>query len=522
MQHPTTINITLMKKLLTLCVTLLLSGTMVHARQAASDYEKLDAYYQRVLTDWNLPGMAVGVVVDGQLVFSKGYGLIEEGRPGRPDEHTLFAIASNTKAITAAVLGMLVDEGRITWDDRVVTHLPYFELFDAYVTREATIRDLLSHRVGLGTFSGDVIWYKSDIPAEQVIRNARHLPRAFPFRSGYGYSNLMYLAAGEVIEAVTGKSWMENVEERILRPLGMDRTILQTADLQGKGNFATPHALVDGVNVPIEWEDWTHVAAIGGLISSVHDVAQWMILNMNHGIRGQDTLIRPQTVNLMWTPHASFMVDHSRDQDFSRHFNGYGLGWGLSDYHGRLSVGHTGGYDGMISEVRMLPKEGIGVVVLTNGVKSPIGAITNYTLETLLGMEARDWSAQMLPRANQRWETEDPRITAIRNARVEGTSPALPLADYAGVYASAIYGEINVRLVNGMLELEFEHAPELAATLSHWHHDVWEIRWKHTHAFFGFGTISFRTDNKMQVTGMDIEVPNRDIFFEELKPVKVR
>lgn len=505
-----------------LAAILLLAGTLVHGQPGVSDYEKLDRYYQQVLDDWNLPGMAIGIVVDGELVFSKGYGLIEVGRPGAPNEHTLFAIASNSKAITAAVLATLVDEGKITWDDKAKDHLPYFELFDHYVTNEATIRDLLSHRIGLGTFSGDVIWYKSDIPAEQVVRNARHLPRAFPFRSGYGYSNLMYLAAGEIIEAVTGKSWMENVEERILWPLGMSRTILRTADLAGKGNFATPHALIDGVNVPIEWEDWTHVAAIGGLISSVHDVAQWMILNMNHGIHGQDTLISRQSLNLMWTPHNSHVVDHGRQQDFNRHFNGYGLGWSLSDYHGRLSVGHTGGYDGMISEVRMLPKERIGVVVLTNGVKSPIGAITNYTLESLLGMEPRDWSAQMLPRAKQRWEEEDPRVTAIKNARAEGTSPSLPLADYAGVYESAIYGEIRVNLVNGQLELAFEHAEELAASLSHWHHDVWEIRWKHTHAFFGFGTVSFRMDNKRQVTGMDIEVPNRDIFFEELKPVRVR
>ncbi len=511
----------MMQKPILSLLTLLLVGSLAICQSVEPDLEKLDAYYQDVLNDWNLPGMAIGIVADGELVFSKGYGVLEAGKSGTPDENTLFAIASNTKAFTATVLAMLVDEGIITWDDKVKSHLPYFELFDHYVTNEATIRDLLSHRVGLGTFSGDVIWYKSDIPASQVVRNARHLPRAFPFRSGYGYSNLMYLAAGEIIETVTGKSWMENVEQRILHPLGMDRTVIRVADLPSIGNVATPHALADGINVPIEWENWEHVAAIGGLISSVNDVARWMILNMNHGIHGGDTLISRRSLNQMWTPHNNYVVDHGREQDFNRHFNGYGLGWGLSDYHGRLSVGHTGGYDGMISEVRMLPKEKIGVVVLTNGVKSPIGAVTNYTLETLLGMEPRDWSAETLPRANQRWG-EDPRVKGIKNARVEGTSPSLPLSDYAGTYASDIYGEIGVQLVNGELQLSFEHADGLAATLSHWHHDVWEIKWKHTHAFFGFGTVSFRTDNKMQVTGMHIEVPNRDIFFEELKPVRLR
>jgi len=414
-----------------------------------------------------------------------------------------------------------VEEGRIGWDDKVKDHLPYFELFNHYVTNETTILDLLSHRVGLGTFSGDVIWYKSDIPAEQVLRNARHLPPAFGFRSGYGYSNLMYLAAGEVIEKVTGKSWMENARERILIPLGMDRTILSPSDLEAMGNFASPHALFDGVNTPIDWEDWENVAPMGGLISSVNDVAQWMILNMNGGVWNGDTLLSPRSINRLWTPHNPMAVDHGRAQDFGRNFNAYGLGWGLGDYHGTLSVGHTGGYDGMISEVRMLPKKKIGVVVLTNGVKSPIGPVTNYTLETLLGLEPRDWSAEALPRVNRRWAQEDPRITAIREARISGTQPSLALEAYAGTYESAIYGKLFVRLEAGQLQLDFGHSADLAAELRHWHHDVWEIRWKKPHAFFGFGTVAFSLDNKGKVTGMDLEVPNRDIFFEELKPVRI-
>lgn len=510
-----------MKRTIFSIAAIVLIPLLAAAIQHEDQLKKLDAYYEQVLKDWDLPGMAIGIVKDGELIFSKGYGVLEVGKPGTPDENTLFAIASNTKAFTGALLAMLAQEGKISWNDPVRKYLSWFEVYDPWVSSHANIRDLLSHRIGLGTFSGDVVWYKSDLTAREIVDAAKHLPKAFDFRNGYGYSNLMYLAAGLVIEEVTGKSWIENVQERILYPLGMDRTIVSPADLALKDNFATPHARQADKNLPIEWEDWTVVAPMGGLISSVKDVAQWMIFNMNHGIWGQDTLLTAASINMMWTPHSNFVVNHTRPQDFNRHFNAYGLGWGLSDYHGRLSVGHTGGYDGMISEVRMIPDEKLGVVVLTNGIKSPITAITHYTLETMLGLEARDWSAEILERQARR-PAEDPRITAIKNARVLRTKPTLDLKEYAGTYHSAIYGNIRVDLEGNTLRLHFERSPELSATLSHWHYDVWEIKWDRLHAWFDFGVVKFNTDNKQQVTGMDIEVPNGDIFFEELKPVRVR
>ena len=510
-----------MKKALPFLAITLLLVNFSFANPPETTIKELDAYYEQVLKDWDLPGMVIGIVKDGELIFSKGYGVMEVGKAGAPDENSLFAIASNTKAFTASMLAMLVQEGKISWNDKVRQYLPWFEVYDPWVSNEATIRDLLSHRIGLGTFSGDVVWYKSDLTAREIVGAAKRLPKAFDFRSGYGYSNLMYLAAGLVIEEITGKSWIENVQERILGPLEMDRTIVRPSDLLQKGNFATPHAQKDDKNIPIEWEDWTVVAPMGGLISSVSDVARWMIFNMNHGIWGQDTLLTAASINLMWTPHSNFVVNHTRPQDFNRHFNAYGLGWGLSDYHGRLSVGHTGGYDGMISEVRMIPDEKLGVVVLTNGIKSPITAVTQYTLETMLGLEPRDWSAEILERQARR-PAEDPRITAIKNARVLRTKPTLEQKEYAGTYYSAIYGNISVSLEGNNLRLNFERSPELSATLSHWHCDVWEIKWDRLHAWFDFGVVKFNTDNKQQITGMDIEVPNGDIFFEELKPLRIR
>ncbi len=512
-------------KILLLLITGLLfvqASLYAQTKPAKVDLKKLDKYYEQVVQDWEIPGMTVGIVQDGKLIFSKGYGVKEVGKSERPDGNTLYAIASNSKAFTTAIIAMLVQEGKLSWNDKVQQYLPYFELYDPYISQQVTIRDLLSHRVGLGTFSGDFIWYKSELSAEEIIKRVKYLPQSYDFRAGFGYSNLMYITAGEIIAKVTGKSWSENVRERILEPLGMDRTITSISGLEKKGNYAIPHAMPDGkTNVPIDWVDWETVGATGGIISSVNDVAKWMIFNLNHGIWQGDTLLSKASRNLIWTPHNNFTVDHTTMYNFNQNFHAYGLGWFMNDYHGNLRVWHTGGYDGMITSVTLLPDKNAGVVVLTNGPKSPIGAVTNQTLDALLGIKGKDWSADMLPRTNKRLQA-DTRIEDIKKKRIANTKPSLPLKAYAGTYQSDIYGKIEVQEENGKLKLAFEHSPDLSAGLSHWHYDVWEINWDKPHAWFTFGTLKFTTDNNMEVTGMEFEVPNDDIFFEELKPKRVK
>ncbi len=485
------------------------------------DLKQLNEYFAQMVQDWDLPGASIGIVRDGKLIFSGNYGVLEVGKDETPDEHTLYAIASNSKAFTSAIIGMLVQEGKLNWDDKVKDYLPYFELYDPWVSNEVTVRDLLSHRVGLGTFSGDVIWYKSDLTAEEIIKRVKYLPNAYDFRSGYGYSNVMYITAGELIRKITGKSWSENVKERILEPLRMDRTITSPKNLEGKGNFATPHAREDDNNIPIAWEDWEEIGALGGVISSISDISKWMIFNLNNGILGNDTLLSKETRNMVWTPHNNHKVDHTIQNDFNRHFRAYGLGWGLSDYHGKLFVGHTGAYDGMITAISLIPDENLGVVVLTNGMKSPIMAATYYALDKFLGIETKDWSTEYLERVNKR-QKEDSRIMNIKEKRVPDTKPSVPLEKYTGIYKSDIYGEIKVSLENQQLRMEFEHSSSLSASLSHWHYDVWEIQWDITHAWFNFGTVKFITDNNLEVKGMGFDVPNNDIFFEELKPYKIK
>lgn len=486
---------------------------------AKVDLNALDTYYEKMVKDWDLPAASIGIVKDGELIFTGNYGVLETGKNTSPDENTLYAIASNSKAFTSAIIGMLVEEGKLNWDDKVKTYLPYFAVYDEWVSEHVTIRDLLSHRVGLGTFSGDNIWYKSDKSSKEIIKNIKFVPKAYDFRAGYGYSNLMYITAGELIKTISGKSWGENVKERILIPLGMDRSITSLSELDIKGNYATPHKRDGNKNIAIDWVDWEEVAATGGLISSVADVSKWMVFNMNHGIHKSDTLFTAATRNMLWTPHNSYSVDHTKTNDFGRQFNGYGLGWGLSDYHGKLRVGHTGGYDGMITAVTMIPSENLGVVVLTNGTKSPIMAATYYALDQFLGIDGKDWSKDYLDRTNERL-ANDKRIADRKSDRVLNTKPILDESKILGDYNSDMVGKISIVKQGDGLSLKFEHHPLLSASLTHWHYDTYEIHWNEDQAWFSFGTIKFNSDNNQEVLGFNFDVPNDDFFFYELKPKK--
>ena len=504
-----------------LWISVLFIAVNINSQDKPADLEHLDAYFKQVVADWEVPGMTIGIVKDGKLIFSKGYGVKEIGKNEAPDPNTLYAIASNSKAFTTAVIAMLVQEGKLSWNQKVQEILPYFQLYDPAVSSMTAVKDLLCHRVGLGTFSGDVIWYKSNLSGEQLIRKFKHVPQAYDFRAGYGYSNLMFITAGEVIEQVTGKSWSQNVKERILDPLGMSRTIATVNDLDKIGNYATPHGYEDGKNFPIEWANWDNVAATGGLISSINDMAKWMIWNMNHGIMGKDTMLAATSRNIIWSPHNSYVLDHVKGNDFNRHFSGYGLGWGLSDHHGRMRVSHGGGYDGMITAVNLIPDENLGVVVLTNGMRSPTMAVTYYTIDHFLGIKGKDWSKVMLDNRNSRIKN-DTRISSRKEKKAAGTQPSIPIIDMTGTYHAPIYGNILVSENEGILSIDFEHSPELRAHLEHWHYDTWKLNWDKDHAWFSFGTVKFETNNNLEVTGLTFDVPNDDIFFEELKPIKIK
>lgn len=481
----------------------------------------LDDYIAKARQDWNVPGLAVGIIKDGEVALAKGYGALEEGGSGMADGQTVFAIASNTKAFISTAIAILVEEGKLGWDDPVRKHLPWFALYNPYVSENTTVRDLLCHRVGLGTFSGDVIWYKSKYSAEETVRRARHVPQDFGFRAGYGYSNLMFIAAGEVIEAVSGKSWSDFIRERIFQPLGMNRTFTSVEDLKSLNNIASPHKPIDGKNTPIPYVNWDNMGAAGGILSSVEDMLKWLQLQIDQGsYNGKQFFSRGSQIET-WTPHSSFRVSDRNHELFrNRNFSGYGLGWSLADYAGRLAVSHGGGYDGMYSRVVIVPREKLGVVVLTNSMTGISSALANYIIDHYLGLESKDWSAEGLTFEKRNEEFQKSRIKERLDAQVYGTTPSFSLDKYAGHYRCDMFGEIEIAHQDGQLKIRFPDAPDLNASLSHWHYDTFRINWEQTHAWFDFGTVQFVTGNNREILELSFDVPNDDIFFHEIKAKK--
>ena len=487
---------------------------------AQVELKSLEKYIEKARKDWNVPGLGVAVVKDGKVVMSRGFGVKELGKKDKVDEHTLFAIASNSKAFVASSIAKLVDDGKLFWKDKVQDYLPYFSLYgDEYISSMVTIEDLLCHRVGLGTYSGDVIWYKSEKSPEEIIKRAGSVPEAYEFRDGYGYTNLMFIAAGEVIRVVTGKPWEDFVKANFIQPLGMKNTVISINDLND--NAATPHKpTLDQGTILSVWANWDNSSAAGGIISSVDDMSKWMMMNLNGGEWDGIQYIDKEQQNLLWTPHNNYQLsEESKESLPGRHFAGYGLGWGLMDYHGNLVVSHGGGYDGMYSRVVMVPDIKLGVVVLTNSMEGISTPLAYYIVNQYLKKNMRDWSAEYLERSRSNTGHKDD-VQARKAAKQEGTKPTVDKSKMIGTYYDPMYGEIIITEENEKLRIGFEDAPALSATLAHWHYDTYEIKWDEEHAWFDFGTVSFELDNNLEVEGLEFDVPNADIFFDELHPKK--
>jgi CubicO group peptidase (beta-lactamase class C family) len=417
------------------------------------------------------------VVHDGRVVFERGYGVLELGATAAVDEHSLFAIGSTTKALTAALVGMLVDEGRLAWDDPVIDHLPGFRLKDPVATREVRVRDLLTHNAGLP--NADYLWYEQDHTTEEIVRRLRYVEPAYSLRSEFVYQNVMYAAAGELIEAVSGRDWGELVRERIFAPLGMTRSTTTLAETRDRSGVARPHDLVDGRLAVIENASVDPVAPAGSIWSSVHDMAQWMRFLLAGGVTedGRRLLSEPVLAEL-FTPQA--MVGPEDFYPTARltapHWTTYGLGWFQADYEGRRVDFHTGSIDGMVAICALIRDQGLGVYVLANRDHAELRHALMYrVLDLYGGRPPRDWSADLLELyaglAEERREAQ----RAAAERRVEGTTPSLPVERYAGTYRDPLYGEVEVAAEDGQLAVRYGRRVGRAG---HWHYDTFEVRWQ--------------------------------------------
>ncbi len=505
--------------LLDLLFVFLFLPAFVLAQDYSAKLAEIDAYAEKVRADWNVPGFAVAIVKDDKVIFAKGYGVRELGKTDKVDENTLFAIASNSKAFTTASLAILVDEKKIAWDDKVSKYLPEFQMYDPYVTREMTIRDLVSHRSGLDTFSGDLLWYETTYPTDEVLRRVRFLKSVSSFRSQFGYQNLMFTAAGRIVEKVSGKSWGEFVRERILTPLGMTRTVSTVKDL--KDNYAMPHNESGGKGLRVlHLGNVDAVAPAAGLESSVKDLANWLRLQLGRGtFDGKQIFSRERSAE-MWAVVTPLGVNPFPAKEApTRLFSAYGLGWFLNDYRGRKMVSHGGGLDGMISQTAMLPEENLGVVVLTNSETSVNTTMQNKIFDTFLNVEPkRDWSAERLARMKQIQTQTDAEDKKQVDARVPNTKPSLSLSNYAGTYSGTLYGDAVVTEENGKLVLRLTPAPNFVADLEHWNYDTFLIHWRPSVAYnFPRGFVTFTIDKTGKTDQLKIDQPNNDFWFYELE-----
>jgi CubicO group peptidase (beta-lactamase class C family) len=445
----------------------------------------------------------VAVVRADRVVFARGYGVREAGRAEPVDENTLFAIGSNTKLFTAVLTGMLVDEGRMSWDDPASRHLPGFQLFDPYVSREIRIHDLLSHRSGLGR-RGDFLWYASPFDRREILRRVRFLEPNSSFRSEFGYQNIMFLAAGEAAAEAAGRDWDTLVRERIFTPLGMTRSNTSTNDLSGDANVASPHAWRDGEIVPIPYRNIDNVAPAGSINSSAREMAEWLRMLLARGSYEGNRLLEPATLARIESPHTITPLAPDSLTP-STHFSAYGLGIGMRDYRGVKVLSHTGGIDGMLSLVAYVPERDLGIVVLTN--TSPHNAL--YTaimyrvLDAYLGGESRDWSGILLDRTREAEARQAETRARTERERVPGTRPSLELAAYVGTYSNEMYGDVSITESDGRLHVRYGTA--FRGELEHWHYDTFVARWDDEGlgtSYVTFALTPMATVGRMEIQGL--------------------
>lgn len=435
-------------------------------------------FVKQGITDWRVPGLAIAVAKDGQIVFEHGYGVRQLGKTAAVDTHTLFAIGSTTKAMTAALVGMLVDDKALGWDDPVVKHLPWFQLKDPAVTRELTVRDLLTHRGGLG--NADYLWYGQNSSTDEILKRVRLIEPAYSVRSSFIYQNVMYAAAGAVIEAAGKKPWAEMIRTRIFEPLGMRDTIATAATLASQPNVASPHDTVDGRVRVIENMSVDPVAAAGSVWSSVSDMAKWMQFLLDGGRVGGANgkrLLREETVAELFKPQtiAPFEM-YPTTRIVKPHWMTYGLGWFQQDYRGRAVDFHTGSIDGMVAIHGLIRDERLGVYVLANLDHAELRHALMYTVfDRYVGRLDRNWSAEFLKLYDGVKHDAEEERKKEEGKRISGTSPSLPLAEYVGTYRDSLHGAVEVTIANGALRVQYGSA--FVGSLSHWHFNTFRAQW---------------------------------------------
>ncbi len=512
------------------------------APAVAAAYD-LEQDVNRVMKAFDVPGIAIAVVKDGKVVAARGFGVRKLGEKARVDGQTLFEIASNSKAFTAAALAMLVDEGKLKWDDPVVKHLPDFQMYDAYVTREMTVRDLLTHRSGLGLGAGDLLWWPTTtFTTDEIIERLRYVKPATSFRSAYAYDNLLYIVAGKIIARKSGKSWGDTVRERILKPLGMNTTTTSLAENAGNPNASHAHSKINDKIAAVKSMPVDNAVGAVGINTNADDIARWMKVLLDggrvEGMKDADgkelRLFSEAQSREMWTAQTPMKIGQPKGPlaAVKPNFFAYGLGFQLRDYKGQLVAMHGGALQGFYSRVLLVPESKLGVAIFTNAESGGALSALQYRLldQYMTGSAPTDWIKLIADDEDRKHAEELARLKKTSTTRVAASKPALALGAYEGQYTDPWYGVMNVKRSGAKLVMSFSRTPDLTGEMEHFQHDTFIVRWKErnfnadAYVTFALGHEGSIEHVKMKAvsTETDFSYDFHDLLFTPVMPAKAK
>ena len=506
------------------------------ATAAAFDLEQ---DVNRVMQAFDVPGIAIAVVKDGQVVAARGFGVRQLGAPAKVDGQTLFEIASNSKAFTAAALAMLVDEGKLKWDDPVVKHLPDFQMYDAYVTREMTVRDLLVHRSGLGLGAGDLLWWPTtNFSTDEIIERLRYVKPATSFRNSYAYDNLLYIVAGKIIAQKSGKTWGDTVRERILKPVGMNTTTTSLAENAGNPNASHAHSKINDKIAAVKSMSVDNAVGAVGINTNAEDIAKWMKVLLDggrvegtKGIDGKELRLWSEAqAREMWTAQTPMKISTPKPPLAATkpNFFAYGLGFQLRDYKGQLIAMHGGALQGFYSRVLLVPESKLGIAILTNAESGGALNALQYRLldQYMTGAAPTDWIKLIADLEHEAHEKEKARLKGASATRAAASKPSLAPASYEGTYEDPWYGAMQIKRGPGnKLVMSFTRTPDLTGEMEHFQHDTFIVRWKERN-FNADAYVTFALDHdgsiehvKMKAvsTETDFSYDFHDLLFTPVK-----
>jgi len=451
---------------------------MVAQVSQTTNLETFDRYAESARAAWKVPGMSIAIVHDGKVLMSKGYGERELGKSEKVDSSTLFGAMSTTKAMTAVAMGILVDEGKVRWDDKVLKHLPDFRVADPYVTNELKVRDLFTHNAGLG--NADFLWaWTPELSTADIARRMQYAPQAYSLRGGYTYQNVMYLVAGLVIEKASGMPWERFMTTRVFSPLGMTSTFPNLSLSRTYQNRSRAHYEIEKKIEVIPEMEADSIAAAGAVWSTSDDIAKWVNFVLGSTTVSGKEILKPTTLAEMMKPNA--IIPAQQFYPTSRltkpHWTTYGLGWFQHDYRGEMINMHTGSLAGRTAIVGLIPDKKFGIYIFGNLDHAEVRHALMYKAFDLFVFNdnSRDWSTEAKALYDGIASAGEKQEAAVKALRTAGTKPTLALESYAGKYSDPFYGSMEVTMVDGKLSLRINK--ELSGSLEHWQFDTFEAAW---------------------------------------------